>query len=147
MNPAAWAADVLQTTSVGFLGMVDVTGRPYVVPVSFAVRDGHVVFHGGEGRKAAALAGHRAACLSAVTPPDFVRGDAPCADGFRYRSVLVEGLVTPLQDPEERENALRAIVRKYDPDAAENRFEPGMLDRTLVYALSMDSVTTKEQTG
>jgi nitroimidazol reductase NimA-like FMN-containing flavoprotein (pyridoxamine 5'-phosphate oxidase superfamily) len=127
--------------------MVDEAGRPYAVPVSFAVLSDRLCFHGGQGRKSAALAAHPEACLVAVTPPDFLRGGGPCADNFRYRSVLVEGRVDLLTDPEERVAALRAIVAKYDPAAAEEEFAPATLERTRVYALSMERLSTKEHEG
>jgi nitroimidazol reductase NimA-like FMN-containing flavoprotein (pyridoxamine 5'-phosphate oxidase superfamily) len=141
-----WASGVLEEARTGFLAVVTegATGaEPYVVPVSFAAVGNVIHFHGGEGRKSAALAARPRACLAVMTEPTFMKGEGPCADNWRYRSVLVTGPVRLLEDEQERVEALRAIVRKYDPGAAAAPFPPRDLARTLVYALEMETVTAK----
>jgi uncharacterized protein len=145
-----WASSALEEARIGFLAVVTegATGaEPYVVPVSFAAVGDIVYFHGGEGRKSAALAARPRACLAVTNEPAFIKGEGPCADNWRYRSVLVSGPVRLLEDEQERVAALRAIVRKYHPDAEVARFPPQTLARTLVYALDLETVTAKQHGG
>jgi nitroimidazol reductase NimA-like FMN-containing flavoprotein (pyridoxamine 5'-phosphate oxidase superfamily) len=76
---------------------------------------------------------------------EFEKGDLPCDDGYAYRSVLTEGLATLLTDNADRRRALRAIVNKYDPEAADRPFDEDVLAQTLVYAIVVDTVSFKQK--
>ena len=142
--------DILRRTPVGHLAMV--TDGPYVVPINFAYDDsdgsagwGRILFHTGEGRKSRALAEEPRICLSLLGEASFDRGGAPCDDGFAYRSALVEGRVTLLTETTMREQALRLIVAKYDPEAADKAFDDDVLERTLVYSVAILTISYKER--
>jgi nitroimidazol reductase NimA-like FMN-containing flavoprotein (pyridoxamine 5'-phosphate oxidase superfamily) len=128
---------------VGYLGMVDEDG-PYVVPISFAPGDEIVYFHGGEGKKSAALARDPRVCLTVVSEADFLLGAQACKDNFRYSSVLVFGRARLLTDPAERNAGLRALVRKYHTTDPEAPLAQESFARTLVYAIESLRVTAKE---
>jgi uncharacterized protein len=134
---------LLAEAPIGFLGMAGPQG-PYVLPVSFAYETGRAYLHGGPGRKADLLTSDPRVCLSVASEVELTRGADACGDNFRYRSALVFGRMRLLEDDQEREAALRAIARKYDPAAAEQEFRPEMLARTLVYVLDAAEVTFKE---
>jgi nitroimidazol reductase NimA-like FMN-containing flavoprotein (pyridoxamine 5'-phosphate oxidase superfamily) len=57
------------------------------------------------------------------------------------RSVLVEGRATLLTDRDERDRALRAIVAKYDPNAADMPFAKHALAETLVYFVNIETLS------
>jgi uncharacterized protein len=149
------AAAVLREAPVAFLGMVD--DGPYVVPINFAYEDpddpdggqnpahGRILFHGGAGKKSEALAKDPRVCLAVTAGTGLKRGSTPCEDGFVFRSALVWGRATLLQDREDRDAALRTIVAKYDPDAAALPFDEGDFERTLVYAIAIETVSYKER--
>ena len=84
-------------------------------------------------------------CLAVLAEALFTRGKRPCDDGYAYRSVLVEGRATCVTDDRERQWALRAIVRKYDPEAADKPFAQEVLAQTFVYSISMDAVSLKQR--
>jgi uncharacterized protein len=142
--------EILRRTPVGHLAMA--ADGPYVIPINFAYDDpdrsegwGRILFHTGEGRKSRALAQEPRICLSLLGEASFDPGGAPCDDGFAYRSALVEGEASLLTEKTEREQALRLIVGKYDPEAADRPFDEDVLERTLVYAVSIDTVTYKQR--
>lgn len=54
--------EFLATQFVGRLGMLDGT-RPYVVPISYAFRDGAVYCHSAQGLKVRSLRSHPEACF------------------------------------------------------------------------------------
>lgn len=144
MERATWAEQVLEESTIGFLAMTDEADSPYVVPISFALRSDRILFHGGLGRKATALAVHPRAILAAVTSPELIRGDRLCSFNFRYRSVLASGPVELIEESDAREEALRAVVAKYDASAAKSAFASDTFARTLVYSLTVEELTTKE---
>jgi nitroimidazol reductase NimA-like FMN-containing flavoprotein (pyridoxamine 5'-phosphate oxidase superfamily) len=160
---AAAAEQLLLTAPFGYLAMSEPpgtgTGSPYVVPLNFAYvagdgasarsgrpePDGRVYFHTGEGRKTRALAADPRACLALTAAVGFEQGAGPCDDGFSYRSLLVWGRVRRLEDAAEREAALRAIVAKYDPEAAGTPFDEGVFSRTLLFELIIEATGYKER--
>ena len=153
---------VLRQASVAYLALVEETpgdrgGSPYVVPVNFAYEGSAVpsagdaprdpaarlLFHTGAGRKTRALARNPKVCLAVTTDTAFATGPTPCEDGFTYRSVLVWGQAARLDDQKEREQALRTIVAKYDPEAAAGALDPRHLAKTMIFAVTVDTVGYK----
>jgi nitroimidazol reductase NimA-like FMN-containing flavoprotein (pyridoxamine 5'-phosphate oxidase superfamily) len=156
---------VLRGASVAYLAMVeDAPGassgsEPYVVPINFAYEGGldlapndapggrlpRLLFHAGAGRKTRALAKNPRVCLAVALDVTFVAGTSPCEDGFAFRSVLIWGEAFPLENPQEREEALRTIVTKYDPGATDRTFDRRALRRTIVFAVTIDALGYKER--
>jgi nitroimidazol reductase NimA-like FMN-containing flavoprotein (pyridoxamine 5'-phosphate oxidase superfamily) len=146
---------VLHEAPVAFLGLVD--DGPFVVPINFAYEEpdnedggrspaqGRILFHSGAGRKSVALARDPRVCLAVTTDAALKLGSTPCDDGFTYKSVLVGGRAMLLQNREDREAALRTIVAKYDPDATALPFDEGDFERTLVYAIAIETISYKER--
>jgi uncharacterized protein len=147
---AAAAEELLRDAPFAYLAMVE-QGGPYAVPLNFAYvggrgdLDGRVYFHTGEGRKTEALAADPRVCLAVVVGVAFDQGDSPCADGFSYRSLLVWGPARRIEDRDRRETALRAIVAKYDPAAAEAPFGEADFAGTLVYEVFIEAASYKQQ--
>jgi len=59
--------------------------------------------------------------------------------------VLLSGRAALLEDAREREEALRAIVGKYDPQAASSPFAEDVLAQTLIYAVEVETLSYKER--
>ncbi len=157
--------EVLRTAKVAYVAMVDASGRdgspqPYVVPMNFAYElpaagaqeapcgagpEGRILLHTGPGRKVDALAENPWVCVSIVAQEQLEIGPTPCQDGYLYQSVVLEGRVLLLTDEVEREAALRAIVAKYDPEAAQKPFEARIFAQTLLYAVAVDQIAFKER--
>lgn len=136
---------VLEQAPYAYMAVVD-DDRPWVVPVNFAYdsETDRLYLHTGPGRKSAALTMNPRVCLSVAVDTAFEPGATPCSDGFVFRSVVLEGTATLLADPEEREEALRAIVARYDPAAAREPFDAGVFSQTLVYAVAIETVGYRE---
>lgn len=150
---AAAAKELLRDVAFAYLAVVE-PGGPYVVPLNFVYvapapdstgLDGRIYFHTGEGRKTDALAADPRVCMAFTAGASFDQGDSPCADGFSYRSLLVWGQARRLEDAGRREAALRAIVAKYDPGAAEVPFGEADFAQTLIYEVIIDAASYKEQ--
>lgn len=139
---AATAVRVLAEQPVGFLGMAG-DGWPYVVPVSFAGDGETLFFHGGGSLKASLLEADGHVCLAVVTAPALLKADDPCSENFGYESVLAFGEVELVDDPGERDRALRLIVAKYDAPLAAATFAPDILRATSVWALRVRALTYK----
>ncbi len=106
---------------------------------------GRLVFHTGPGRKSAALELDPYVCVAVTADGTFVQGPSPCEDGFSFRSVLLEGRARLIEDPGERDRALRAIVAKHDPEGVTKPFDEAALARTLVYTVEIDTISYRER--
>ena len=105
---------VLREAEVGRLGTC-VDGRPYVVPLSFAYRDGGILFHGAaEGKKMRDIARNPRVCFE-VDVAELLPSENPCNFNFRYRSVIANGTARVIEDEEGRIEDLKLIVEKYAP--------------------------------
>jgi nitroimidazol reductase NimA-like FMN-containing flavoprotein (pyridoxamine 5'-phosphate oxidase superfamily) len=135
--------EVLGEAEVGRLG-TSVDGRPYVVPVNFAYRDGRIYFHGaGEGKKLRDIAMNPRVCFE-VDMAEVMPAERPCDYSYRYRSVIANGKARMLTNVEERVEALRTIVEKY----AEGKGGEITRDRMERFAsLAVVEIEVEEMTG
>lgn len=148
---------VLRTARLAYVAMVDRAGgddstRPYVVPMNFAYEspsndasEGRLLLHTGPGRKVDALSADPHVCVSVTAEEELKLGPTPCEDGYLYLSVLLEGRAVQLTDEPSRDAALRAIVAKYDPEAAGKPFEARIFAQTLLYAVEVETIGFKER--
>ena len=141
-DAAAAAVRVLAEQPVGYLAMAG-EGWPYVVPISFAGDGETLFFHGGGSLKASLLEADPHVCLAVTTAPGFLPAADPCDENFRYESVLAFGEAGIVDDPGERDAALRLIVAKYDAALADAAFRPDILKATSVWALRVTALTYK----
>ena len=146
--------NILRQEAFGYLAVQGNT--PYVVPINFAYAEsddpdswGQIFFHSGPGRKAAALAADPRICLAVATGAGLHKGEQPCNDSFNYRSILVEGKATLLDDLQKKQQVLCAIVAKYDPEAIRQPFSQPFneqaLAKTLVYSVGIEVVSFKQK--
>lgn len=155
--------EVLRTAPLAYLAVVETAtprdaapscaARPYVVPMNFAYEpgargaapEGRLLVHTGPGRKAEALAQNPRVCVSVIAHEHLKLGATPCDDGYLYQSVVLEGRAVLLTDEAEREQALRAIVAKYDTESSERPFKPQVFAKTLLYAVEVETIGFKER--
>jgi nitroimidazol reductase NimA-like FMN-containing flavoprotein (pyridoxamine 5'-phosphate oxidase superfamily) len=94
--------DLLASGRVGRLGCI-FEGEPYVVPVSYILRDDRIYVHSLLGRKIAALRANPAACLQV----DQVR------DEYHWRSAIAFGNYQEVIDSTERDLAVRELLERF----------------------------------
>ena len=86
-------------------------GQPYAIPTIHA-RIGDVLYlHGSRGsRMLKALAGGTACCVTATLVDELVLTRAAIHHSLNYRSAVVLGTATRVEDADEKQSALRAVV-------------------------------------
>lgn len=138
---AAFAWEVFDRAPYAVLSMRDEEGG-YGVPVSPARVGEKVYFHcAREGKKLDCLAQWPRASLTAVTDvgPDYF---ACC-----FRSAILRGEVSPVENEAEKIKALRAISQRHCPEnmADFDEYLAPRLKTTAVYRLDVSSATGKER--
>ncbi|HEY8865638.1 MAG TPA: pyridoxamine 5'-phosphate oxidase family protein [Solirubrobacteraceae bacterium] len=108
----AWAIELLATSPVGHLGLLDADGAPRVLPVTFAVAGGEV--WSAIDDKPKRRHGDQVARVKwlRTRPQSALTVDRYDADWTRLAWVQVLGHTT-VEDPSGHDDAMRALARKY----------------------------------
>jgi len=107
---------IIDKCKVGYLGMVDETGKPYVVPLNFGFAGDTIYLHGSaKGKKTDLLKNNPSVCMAFSTDHVLRYRDeeVACSWSMKYRSVLVHGTVEFIDDFDERTEAMNIIMKKY----------------------------------
>lgn len=129
------------------LGLCD-GERAYIVPMNFgfAERDGHYTFYfhsAREGRKIELLGRTGWAAFEMDRGHEIVEHPDSARCTARYQCVMGGGLVTLLEDREEKLTGLRALML-HDTGKDQWSFPPAVVDKTAVIRLEVEELTCKE---
>ena len=143
---------IINETKILHLGLSD-EGWPYVVPMNYGYdvreEDGtlHVCLylHGAkEGRKAAAFAADPCVAVEMDYNHEVITGDYTCAYSYAYRSIMGNGTITEVTDPEAKKKGLGKIMAHIAPEA-KIAFLPEIVERVAVWRIDIDTFTGKER--
>lgn len=110
--PEAEAWEILEKGTHGVLALSGDDGYPYALPISYAVHAGHLVFHSAlSGHKIDAIRRSGRASFCVVGQDDVV----PFEYTTRYRSVIVFGRLSIVEDEAYKRECIMALGRKYAP--------------------------------
>lgn len=140
--PDRQTRQILATATNGILSVVDGGGNPYGVPMSF-VYDGRdsIYFHcAREGRKMDCVRRDSRASFCVVETDD-VRPDEFTT---YFRSVIVSGRVSIVEQHDEMVAALRMLCGKYSPGIDCSDEIEKNIGRVAVLRMSVDAMTGKE---
>jgi nitroimidazol reductase NimA-like FMN-containing flavoprotein (pyridoxamine 5'-phosphate oxidase superfamily) len=146
----ATAHAVLDEAVVAHVAFV-VDGRPVVLPQLHA-RVGDVLYlHGSTGARAllAARDGGLEVCVTVTLVDGLVLARSAFHHSINYRSVVVHGTATVVQDPAEKATALQSLVDAIVPGRPAGTRGPDRreLAATTVLRLPLDEVSVKVRTG
>ena len=130
--------EILESCEVVRIGAMDEEGM-FIVPMNYGYdvreEDGtlHVCLylHGAkEGRKAAAFAADPRVAVEMDYNHEVITGDYTCAYSYAYRSIMGNGIITEVTDPEAKKKGLEKIMAHIAPEA-KIAFLPEMVERVL----------------
>jgi nitroimidazol reductase NimA-like FMN-containing flavoprotein (pyridoxamine 5'-phosphate oxidase superfamily) len=141
---------ILDEALIAHLGIVDEHGQPFVIPTLHA-RSGDVVYcHGSTAsRTLRALAAGAPACLTVTLIDGLVLARSAMHHSANYRSAMLIGQATLLEDLDEKRAALRAVVEHIVPGRWEDVRAPSAneLRATAVLALPIEECSAKVRSG
>lgn len=133
------ARHVLERALVCRLGIV-CDGRPYVVPVCFCVHEDALYFHSRtHGKKMDCIDAHPQVCFEVDIDHELRKGRDPCNWSMKFKSIVGDGRATRCDDASEKEDALKALVRKYG-GREPHGFAPEALDSVAVVRIDIDDM-------
>jgi len=129
------------------LGFADEKGA-YIVPLNFGfVENGDrrtFYFHGAKvGRKVDLIKKNGYAGFELDTNHQLNEDEDPCEFSFRFQSVIGEGPVTVIEDPQEKKEALQIIMEHYS-HKRDWVFGEAMLNAIVVFKLDVAEMACKE---
>lgn len=150
--------EILQEISYGVLSLV-AKDKPYSVPLNFAVFGNDIIFHGAnEGKKVEIIKENAKACLSVVKeysflPSYFSSSSSACPATQFFASIFCEGEISLITNLEVKAKALSALMQKMQPEKKYEDIEVAnpiytkMLEKTAIFKLTVENLTTKVKAG
>lgn len=131
---------------VGFV----VDGQPFVVPTGYARVDDKLYIHGSQAsRMLRSLAGGIDACVTVTIVDGLVLARSAFHHSMNYRSVLVFGRATLVDEAKEKYSALLALSEHIVPGRWADVREPNEqeMKQTTVLCLPLEEASAKIRTG
>ncbi|MGK4024874.1 pyridoxamine 5'-phosphate oxidase family protein [Bacteroides fragilis] len=121
--------EIISRCDICFVGITDLEGNPYVIPMNFGYQDGVIYLHSGPtGSSIDMLARNNRVCA--------------CSYRMRAKSVICRGRVNFIEDPEEKREALNILMRHYS--SREFVYSDPAVKNVKIWEIPIDSVTAKE---
>ncbi len=126
----------------------------FIVPMNYGYdvreEDGtlHVCLylHGAkEGRKAAAFAADPRVAVEMDYNHEVITGDYTCAYSYAYRSIMGNGTITEVTDPEVKRRKAWKKSWRISHRRRRSLFLPEMVERVAVWRIDIDTFTGKER--
>lgn len=98
------------------VGIIDLKGEPYVVPMNFAYKDGTIYLHSGpEGSKVEMVTLHPQVCITFCEGHELVymHKQIACSYSMKSRSVICRGKVKFIEEMTEKRRILDTIMKQY----------------------------------
>jgi nitroimidazol reductase NimA-like FMN-containing flavoprotein (pyridoxamine 5'-phosphate oxidase superfamily) len=141
---------ILDEALIAHLGIVDEHGQPFVTPTLHA-RSGDLVYcHGSTAsRTLRALAAGAPACLTVSLIDGLILARSAMHHSANYRSAMLIGQATIVEDLAEKRAALRTVVEHIVPGRWPDVREPtdNELKATAILAIPIDEASAKVRSG
>ena len=144
-DPAMICA-VLDKCRTLHLGLVE-DGRVYIVPLNYGwtEENGRYILYAhsaAEGRKIDLIRGGADVGFEMETGVEYFDAETACGWGNRYESIIGEGRATLLSTPEEKRQALAAIMAHYSA-RRDYTFEDAMVNLVQVIKIDVTALSCK----
>jgi len=140
---------LLNTCHVGRLGTNGRDGYPMVKPLNFAYEEGRIYFHSAKaGEKIDDISRDSRVCFEVDLPIALVKTRSiPCTAEYLYRSVILKGRARVVEDDSERQQGLRLLMKKYQPEGGYTDFPEDKLKIAAVVRIDIEEMVGKEDLG
>jgi uncharacterized protein len=141
---------ILDEALIAHLGITEDDGQPLVIPTLHARRGDLVYCHGSvASRTLRALAAGAPACLTVSLVDGLVLARSAMHHSANYRSAMLVGRASTVEDPFEKRSALEAIVEHIVPGRWGDVRPPtdSELKATAILAIPIQEASAKVRTG
>jgi nitroimidazol reductase NimA-like FMN-containing flavoprotein (pyridoxamine 5'-phosphate oxidase superfamily) len=135
---------IIRSCKTCYLAVSD-EGKPYVLPMNFALDGDHVVLHSGrEGRLWETLKKNPAVCINWTLGEELAWQNIKvgCSYQVKSKSVIVEGSAEFVEDYDEKYRLLQVLMSQYSD--LEFKFNPPSVHNVVIYRVPILRITAKE---
>ncbi len=124
-------------------------GYPRIKPLNFVYYNGFIYFHSARaGEKIDDMARDDRVCFEVDEPIAIVKArKQACEATYLYRSLIIKGRASLVEDTAERYEALVSLMEKYQPQSGYGAFPEEKLALTAVIRIHVEESTMKEDLG
>lgn len=136
--------EIITKNHICNVGMVDLDGMPYVIPMNFGYQNDVIYMHSGqEGRSIAILEKNPDVCITFCTEPTLIYQNEKVACSYRMKgaSVICRGKVVFEEDFDEKVKVLDIIMKQY----TERTFTYSVpaINNVRVWKVEIEDISTK----
>lgn len=127
-----------------------VNGQPFVIPTSYGRKDANLYIHGSAAsRMLRQMKDGVALCVTVTLLDGLVVARSVFNHSMNYRSVVILGLATLVEDPQEKITALRLLSEHIIPGRWDDARQPNEreLKATSVLRIPIEEYSAKIRTG
>jgi hypothetical protein len=127
-----------------------VNGQPFVIPTSYGRKDANLYIHGSAAsRMLRQMKDGVALCVTVTLLDGLVVARSVFNHSMNYRSVVILGLATLVEDPQEKLTALRILSEHIIPGRWDDARQPNEreLKATSVLRIPIEEFSAKIRTG
>jgi hypothetical protein len=140
---------LLKRSQVGRMATVNPKGFPVIKPVNFLYGNKKLYIHSSrKGEKIRDIRRGSPICFEVDEPIAYAPSSGPaCMAGYYYRSVIVKGKATVVNDDEKKMNVLEKLMEKYQPEGGYGPVSEEVMRKTAIIEISIREMTGKERLG
>ncbi|NDV46335.1 pyridoxamine 5'-phosphate oxidase family protein [Paludibacter sp. 221] len=137
---------IIASCDVCFVGMVDIDGMPYVIPMNFGYDGENIILHSGpEGKYLDLLGKDNRVCITFCSQRELrcQHPDVACSYSMESKSVVCKGMVFFIDDNDlvTKERYMNIIMKNYSE--REFKYSEPALRNVKVWKVRIDSITGK----
>jgi len=142
-------AAVLRKAPVGRMATINQKGIPVIKPVNFLYLDGKIYVHSSKkGEKVEDIRRGSSVCFEVDEPVAYkAAGEIGCKAGYYYRSIIIKGKASFVEERRKKIRILETMMEKYQPEGNDWKFEEEALRKTAVIEIQIEEITGKENLG
>lgn len=143
--PKSEIDEIINSCQACMVAMVDLEGKPYVLPFNYGYEEGRLYIHSGpEGKKIDIWKQNPSVCVSFSSDYKMnIRHETvACSYSMKYRSVLLHGKVKSVSELDEKARILNVIMKKY---SGRNDFSYGQpaLKNVAVFEIEIEKTESR----
>lgn len=140
---------LLKQSPVGRIATINQEGFPVIKPVNFVYWNGKIYIHSSmKGEKIEDIQRGSLVCFEVDEPIAYVLAkESACEASYYYRSVIIKGKASLVNQRGEKLRILGLLMEKYQPEGGYGEILKEILKKTAVIEISIQEISGKENLG
>jgi nitroimidazol reductase NimA-like FMN-containing flavoprotein (pyridoxamine 5'-phosphate oxidase superfamily) len=140
---------MLECSPVGRFATINYKGFPIIKPVNFLYWGGKIYVHSSrKGEKINDIRRGSPVCFEVDEPIAYViASKVACHANYYYRSIIVKGKASFVEDQDKKMKILERMMEKYQPEGGYGEFGEEVVSKTAVIEITINEITGKENLG